>query len=82
MCIEDSYISVGDDAIAIKSGWDQYGTLYGMSSKHIDVRLIVVHSLTSARIAFGSEMSGGISDVKVSILCLECSADLLQVLPS
>jgi polygalacturonase len=69
VCIEDCYISVGDDAIAIKSGWDEYGTSYGMPSKHIDVRRIIVHSTTSAGIAFGSEMSGGISDVKVSIPC-------------
>ena len=72
VCIEDCYISVGDDAIAIKSGWDEYGTSYGMPSKHIDVRRIVVHSMTSAGIAFGSEMSGGISDVKVSSFCREC----------
>lgn len=72
MCIEDCYISVGDDAIAIKSGWDEFGTAYGMPSKNIDVRRITVHTKTSAGIAFGSEMSGGISDVQVSILCLMC----------
>lgn len=66
MCIEDCYISVGDDAIAIKSGWDEYGTSYAMPSQNIDVRRITVHTQTSAGIAFGSEMSGGISDVQVS----------------
>lgn len=65
MCIEDCYISVGDDAIAIKSGWDEFGTSYGMPSQNIDVRRITVHTRTSAGIAFGSEMSGGISDVQV-----------------
>ncbi|MFS7986036.1 putative pectin lyase/virulence factor [Helianthus anomalus] len=33
MVIEDNYISVGDDAIAIKGGWDQYGVVYGRPSK-------------------------------------------------
>jgi polygalacturonase len=65
VCIEDCYISVGDDAIAIKSGWDEYGTAYGMPSQNIDVRRITVHTRTSAGIAFGSEMSGGISNVQV-----------------
>lgn len=81
VCIEDCYISVGDDAIAIKSGWDEYGTAYGMPSQHIDIRRIVVHSETSAGIAFGSEMSGGISDVKVSKIWLgSFSLKKLQVL--
>jgi len=71
VCIEDCYISVGDDAIAIKSGWDEYGTAYGMPSQNIDVRRITVHTRTSAGIAFGSEMSGGISNVQVRQLCPE-----------
>jgi len=68
VCIEDCYISVGDDAISIKSGWDQYGTSFGMPSKHIRVRRIVAFP-HSAGISFGSEMSGGISDVQVSCYC-------------
>ncbi|KAG0626115.1 hypothetical protein M758_2G103200 [Ceratodon purpureus] len=65
VCIEDCYISVGDDAISIKSGWDQYGTSFGMPSQHIRIRRIVAFSRSSAGISFGSEMSGGISNVKV-----------------
>ncbi|KAI7749389.1 hypothetical protein M8C21_002962 [Ambrosia artemisiifolia] len=45
MVIEDSYISVGDDAIAIKSGWDQYGIAYGRPSKNILIRNLVVRSM-------------------------------------
>lgn len=45
MLIEDSYISVGDDAIAIKSGWDQYGISYGRPSKNILIRNLVVRSM-------------------------------------
>ncbi|KAM0000939.1 putative glycoside hydrolase, family 28, pectin lyase/virulence factor [Helianthus debilis subsp. tardiflorus] len=65
MIIEDSYISVGDDAIAIKSGWDQYGTAYGRPSKNILIRNLMVRSMVSAGISIGSEMSGGVSNVTV-----------------
>ena len=44
MVIEDCYISVGDDAIAIKSGWDQYGVRYGRPSKNILIKNLVVRS--------------------------------------
>ncbi|KAG2717905.1 hypothetical protein I3760_03G195600 [Carya illinoinensis] len=47
MVIEDCYISVGDDAIAIKSGWDQYGIAYGQPSKNILIRNLVVRSMVS-----------------------------------
>lgn len=43
--IEDCYISVGDDAIAIKSGWDQYGIAYGRPSMNILIRNLVVQSM-------------------------------------
>lgn len=45
MVIEDCYISVGDDGIAIKSGWDQYGIAYGRPSKNILIRNLVVRSM-------------------------------------
>ncbi|XP_027068208.2 probable polygalacturonase [Coffea arabica] len=65
MVIEDCYISVGDDAIAIKSGWDQYGIAYGRPSRNILIRNLVVRSMVSAGISIGSEMSGGVSNVTV-----------------
>ena len=43
--IENCYISVGDDAIAIKSGWDQYGIAYGRPSSNILIRNVTVRSL-------------------------------------
>ncbi|CAN1136211.1 Probable polygalacturonase [Linum perenne] len=58
MIIEDCYISVGDDGIAIKSGWDQYGIAYGRPSRNIIIRNL-------AGISIGSEMSGGVSNVTV-----------------
>ncbi|XP_009597275.1 probable polygalacturonase [Nicotiana tomentosiformis] len=65
MLIENCYISVGDDGIAIKSGWDQYGISYGRPSKNIVIRNLVVRSMVSAGISIGSEMSGGVSNVTV-----------------
>lgn len=68
MLIEDCYISVGDDAIAIKSGWDQYGIAYGRPSMNIMIRNLVVRSMVSAGVSIGSEMSGGVSNVTVENL--------------
>ncbi|VAI10726.1 unnamed protein product [Triticum turgidum subsp. durum] len=63
--IEDCYIVSGDDCIAVKSGWDEYGIKFNMPSQHIVVRRLTCISPTSAMIALGSEMSGGIQDVRV-----------------
>ncbi|KAH7423555.1 hypothetical protein KP509_12G061000 [Ceratopteris richardii] len=65
VCIENCYISNGDDLISIKSGWDEYGIAYGQPSSNIIIRQIIGDTRASAGIAFGSEMSGGISDVYV-----------------
>ncbi|XP_057995665.1 probable polygalacturonase [Hevea brasiliensis] len=62
--IEDVYIVSGDDCIAIKSGWDQYGIKYGMPTQHLVIRRLTCISPDSATIALGSEMSGGIQDVR------------------
>lgn len=63
VCIEDCYISTGDDLIAIKSGWDEYGIAYGRPSTDIIINRLIGKTRTSAGIAIGSEMSGGVSDV-------------------
>lgn len=65
MLIENCYICVGDDGIAIKSGWDQYGIAYGRPSTNILIRNLTVRSTVSAGISIGSEMSGGISNITV-----------------
>lgn len=62
--IEDCYIVSGDDCVAVKSGWDEYGISYGMPTKHLVIRRLTCISPTSAVIALGSEMSGGIEDVR------------------
>ena len=36
--IHDVYIRTGDDGIAIKSGWDEYGYQYGRPSENITIR--------------------------------------------
>ncbi|XP_078440840.1 putative polygalacturonase isoform X4 [Wolffia australiana] len=63
--IENCYICVGDDAVAIKSGWDQYGISYGRPSSNILIRNLIVRSNVSAGISIGSEMSGGVANVTV-----------------
>ncbi|CAH9097605.1 unnamed protein product [Cuscuta epithymum] len=77
--IENCYISVGDDAIAIKSGWDQYGIAYGRPSKNILIRNLVVQSMVSAGISIGSEMSGGVSNVTVENLHVWNSRRALRI---
>ncbi|MCO5550304.1 hypothetical protein L7F22_003787 [Adiantum nelumboides] len=62
VCIEDCYISNGDDLVALKSGWDEYGIAYGRPSANIVIRR-VTGSTPFSGIAIGSEMSGGIRDV-------------------
>ncbi|XP_044485207.1 probable polygalacturonase [Mangifera indica] len=62
VCIEDSYISTGDDLVAVKSGWDEYGIAYGRPSSGITIRRITGSS-PFAGIAVGSETSGGVENV-------------------
>ncbi|XP_027367076.1 probable polygalacturonase [Abrus precatorius] len=62
--IEDSFIVSGDDCVAVKSGWDQYGIKFGKPTQHLIIRRLTCISPDSAMIALGSEMSGGIQDVR------------------
>lgn len=64
MKIEDNYIVSGDDCVAVKSGWDEYGINYGMPTSQLIIRRLTCISPYSAAIALGSEMSGGIQDVR------------------
>ncbi|KAL6198636.1 hypothetical protein ACLB2K_028425 [Fragaria x ananassa] len=61
---EYCYIVSGDDCVAVKSGWDQYGVSFGMPTKQLVIRRLTCVSPYSAAIALGSEMSGGIEDVR------------------
>ena len=62
--IEDCFIVSGDDCVAVKSGWDQYGIKVGIPTQHLIIRRLTCISPDSATIALGSEMSGGIQDVR------------------
>ncbi|XP_057527953.1 probable polygalacturonase [Amaranthus tricolor] len=62
--IENNYIVSGDDCIAIKSGWDEYGIRFNMPTQNVIIRHLTCISPTSATIALGSEMSGGIRNVR------------------
>ena len=66
--IANSYISTGDDGIAIKSGWACVGKQYGKPSNHIRITNVTVISPTSAGVCIGSEMAGGVANVFVSQL--------------
>ena len=50
--IENCYISVGDDAIAVKSGWDQYGIAYGRPSSNILIRNVTARSLVRSDLRY------------------------------
>ncbi|CAN4091380.1 unnamed protein product [Withania somnifera] len=65
VCIENSNISLGYDAIVLKSGWDEYGISYGKPTSNVHIRRVRLQSAAGAAVAFGSEMSGGISNVLV-----------------
>ncbi|RHN51467.1 putative galacturan 1,4-alpha-galacturonidase [Medicago truncatula] len=66
--IEDCQIVSGDDCVAIKSGWNEYGIQFGMPSQHIIITRLKCVSPDSAMIALGSEMSGGIQDIRIEDL--------------
>ncbi|WOL20689.1 putative polygalacturonase [Canna indica] len=68
VCIKDCSLSVGYDAIALKSGWDNYGISFGLPSSHIQITNVHLQASLGSALAFGSEMSGGISDVQVEHL--------------
>ncbi|MCO5547076.1 hypothetical protein L7F22_000517 [Adiantum nelumboides] len=79
VCIEDCFISNGDDLVSIKSGWDEYGIAYGRPSSNIVVRRVTGDTRSSAGISLGSEMSGGISDVYVEDLVVTHASAAIRV---
>lgn len=74
VCIEDSNISMGYDAIVLKSGWDEYGIAYGKPTRDVHIRKVWLQSSSGSGLAFGSEMSGGISDILVEHIHLQDSS--------
>eukprot|EP00415_Alexandrium_ostenfeldii_P000739 UN0739 len=75
--IERVYIATGDDCIAIKSGWDEFGYEYGVPSQNITICDLTCTTPSSAGVCIGSEMSGGVSDVHVQRAhFVDCSTGL------
>ncbi|KAI3883904.1 hypothetical protein MKX03_017367 [Papaver bracteatum] len=68
VCIENCTISVGYDAISLKSGWDQYGIAYGRPTTNVQIRDVHLEASLGSGLAFGSEMSGGISNIRAENL--------------
>jgi polygalacturonase len=75
--ITNSYVSNGDDCIALKSGWDCFGIKMRRPTKDV-----LIENMTCTRggsIAVGSEMSGGVADVLISdALMLNLSGPVLS----
>jgi polygalacturonase len=63
--IEKCHFDVGDDAICFKSGKDKDGRLRGMPTENVIVDNCVVYHGHGGFVV-GSEMSGGVKNVKVS----------------
>uniref|UniRef100_A0A453MCZ5 Pectate lyase superfamily protein domain-containing protein n=1 Tax=Aegilops tauschii subsp. strangulata TaxID=200361 RepID=A0A453MCZ5_AEGTS len=64
VCISHCYVRNGDDVVVIKSGWDEYGISFAQPSSNISISNITGETGGGAGIAIGSEMSGGISEVR------------------
>lgn len=74
VCIEDCYIESGDDLVAVKSGWDQYGIAMARPSSNIIIKRVSGTTPTCSGVGIGSEMSGGISNVTVEDMHIRDSA--------
>ncbi|KAL3630638.1 hypothetical protein CASFOL_023622 [Castilleja foliolosa] len=77
--IRDSYVESGDDCIAVKSGWDQYGIKFGRPTKNLSIKRFTCISPDSAVIALGSEMSGGIKNVRAQNIVAINSQSMVRI---
>ncbi|XP_024968600.1 probable polygalacturonase [Cynara cardunculus var. scolymus] len=82
VCIENSNITSGHDAISLKSGWDEYGITYGRPTTNVHIKGVCLQSFTGSGLALGSEMSGGISEVLVENVKLRDSITGIAFLTS
>ncbi|KAL5567913.1 hypothetical protein UlMin_024488 [Ulmus minor] len=64
--IKDCIITAGRDCISIKSGWNQYGIKFGMPTKNVVIEKLTCMAQAGSAISLGSEMSGGIENVRVN----------------
>jgi polygalacturonase len=63
--LRDSYIDTQDDAVAVKSGLNRPGLKARRPSQNILISNMTLRSRAGAGVAFGSELSGGVSHVTV-----------------
>ena len=79
--IQDCYFSLGDDGVAIKSGYNEYGRDFATPSENIYIRNITIDpqldNLSTNGISIGSEMSGGVRNVTIEdVHIVGCEAGL------
>jgi polygalacturonase len=63
--IENSIFDVGDDGLCMKSGRDQEGRKRGMPTENVTIRGCTVYA-SHGGFVIGSEMSGGVRNMKVT----------------
>lgn len=73
VCIQNCNISMGYNAIELKSGWDEYGIAYGLPTTNFHISGVLLRSSSGSGLALGSEMSGGITNILVEQLHLRDS---------
>eukprot|EP00928_Gymnodinium_smaydae_P088064 TRINITY_DN72211_c0_g1_i1.p1 TRINITY_DN72211_c0_g1~~TRINITY_DN72211_c0_g1_i1.p1 ORF type:complete len:526 (+),score=106.90 TRINITY_DN72211_c0_g1_i1:102-1679(+) len=71
--IENVVYTGGDDGIAIKSGWDCFGDERGFNrpTRNVLIRNFTVLDTRAAAVAVGSEMSGGVENVRIEGMRVE-----------
>ncbi|CAA7388902.1 unnamed protein product [Spirodela intermedia] len=77
--IEDCTITVGHDAIALKSGWDEYGLSYGKPVSNVHIKRVHLRTSLGSALAFGSEMSGGVTDIHAEHIHIRDSFTAIQL---
>eukprot|EP00746_Dinoflagellata_sp_MGD_P000619 gnl/MRDRNA2_/MRDRNA2_101117_c0_seq1.p1 gnl/MRDRNA2_/MRDRNA2_101117_c0~~gnl/MRDRNA2_/MRDRNA2_101117_c0_seq1.p1 ORF type:complete len:672 (+),score=88.70 gnl/MRDRNA2_/MRDRNA2_101117_c0_seq1:168-2183(+) len=63
--VEHSIFHVGDDGVAIKSGWDCFGIRFAKPTRNVTIENLTILGSPSAGVAIGSEMSGGVEHVRI-----------------
>ena len=70
MHIENLYVANGDDGVAIKSGLNEAGIKYNRPAVNITIRNMTTPKGCRGGVAIGSEMSGGVRDVRIENVAL------------
>ncbi|CAA6654353.1 unnamed protein product [Spirodela intermedia] len=67
------------DAIALKSGWDEYGLSYGKPVSNVHIKRVHLRTSLGSALAFGSEMSGGVTDIHAEHIHIRDSFTAIQL---